>query len=42
MTILKEDELLGLKFRYGVVGYITTTKSAGSGVKVYIAGEEVV
>ena len=39
-TILNEKDLLGLKFRYGVCAYNSVTKTAGSGVKVYIAGVE--
>ena len=39
-AILNKDELMGLKFRYGIVGYLKTTKTADSGVEVYVAGVE--
>lgn len=39
-VILNENDLKGLSFRYGVCGYNSTSKSAGSGVLVYINGEE--
>ena len=39
-AILNKDELMGLKFRYGIVGYLKTTKTAGDGVEIYVAGVE--
>ena len=39
-VILNEKDLLGLKVRYGICAYNSVSKSAGSGVKVYIAGVE--
>ena len=39
-AILNKDELIGLKFRYGIVGYLKTLKTAGNGVEVYVAGVE--
>jgi len=39
-TILTEKDLAGLVFRYGIGAYNSTSKSSGSGVVIYVAGEE--
>ena len=39
-VILDKDDLSGLCFEYGVAGYNSTSVSAGSGVLVYINGDE--
>lgn len=40
MTVLDENLLKGLRVRYGLCGYNSTPQTAGSGVLVYVAGEE--
>jgi hypothetical protein len=37
---LKEDDLVGLWFRYGACAFNSTSVSAGSGVTVFISGKE--
>lgn len=40
MTILKKNDLKGLRFKYGIGAYNSDSKAAGSGVKIYVAGRE--
>lgn len=40
-VILNEEDLYGLRVKYGIGGYNSTSKASGSGVQVYIAGIEI-